>query len=58
MAYNRHMDKNKAIQLAGSQIELAKILGISQAAISQWKDIPQARVWQLQILHPEWFINC
>ena len=58
MAYNIHMDKNKAIQLAGSQIELAKILGISQAAISQWKDIPQARIWQLQILHPEWFINC
>ena len=57
MAYNRHMDKNKAIRLAGSQIELAKILGISQAAISQWKEIPQARVWQLQLLHPEWFLN-
>jgi len=51
------MDKNKFIALAGSQYELAKLLGISQAAVSQWKTVPQARVWQLKLLKPEWFDN-
>jgi predicted transcriptional regulator len=49
------MDKHKFIALAGSQDELAKLLGISQAAVSQWKTVPKARVWQLQLLKPEWF---
>ena len=48
--------KEEAIRFAGSQTELAKILGISQAAISQWKTIPKARIWQMQFLHPEWFL--
>tara|TARA_R110000868_G_scaffold66695_1_gene198502 strand:- start:473 stop:631 length:159 start_codon:yes stop_codon:yes gene_type:complete len=52
------MNKEQAIKLAGNQNKLAKILGISRCAVSQWKEIPQARVWQLQLLHPEWFINC
>jgi len=51
------MDKNKFIALAGSQIELAKLLGISQAAVSQWKTVPQARIWQLKLLKPDWFIE-
>jgi predicted transcriptional regulator len=49
------MNKNKFIALAGSQRELAKILGISQAAVSQWKTVPQQRIWQLMILQPNWF---
>jgi DNA-binding XRE family transcriptional regulator len=50
------MKKSLAIKLAGSQVELGKILGITQAAIAQWEDdIPQARVWQLKVLKPEWF---
>jgi predicted transcriptional regulator len=49
------MNKNKFIALAGSQHELAKILGISQAAVSQWKTVPQQRIWQLMILQPNWF---
>jgi predicted transcriptional regulator len=49
------MDKNKFIALAGSQSDLAKLLGISQAAVSQWKTVPKARVWQLKLLKPEWF---
>lgn len=49
------MDKQKLIFLAGSQVELAKLLGISQAAVSQWKKVPQARIWQLQVLKPSWF---
>jgi predicted transcriptional regulator len=50
------MDKQKFIALAGSQSDLAKLLGISQAAISQWKKVPQARIWQLKLLKPEWFL--
>jgi len=51
------MDKNKLIAFAGSQTELAKLLGISQAAVSQWKTIPTGRFYQLMVLRPEWFIN-
>jgi hypothetical protein len=49
------MDKNKFIALAGSQSELAKLLGISQAAVSQWKKIPTGRLYQLMVLRPKWF---
>jgi predicted transcriptional regulator len=49
------MDKQKFIALAGSQSNLAKLLGISQAAISQWVKVPQARIWQIKLLKPEWF---
>jgi len=51
------MDKNKFISLAGSQTELAKLLGISQAAVSQWKTIPTGRLYQLMVLRPDWFIE-
>jgi len=56
VAYNAHMDKNIFIKLAGSQVELGRILGIKQSAISQWKTVPQARIWQLKVLKPEWFL--
>jgi DNA-binding transcriptional regulator YdaS (Cro superfamily) len=50
------MSKEFAIYKAGSIGALAKLLGISRAAISQWgATIPQARAWQLKALHPEWF---
>jgi DNA-binding transcriptional regulator YdaS (Cro superfamily) len=50
------MEKNQAIKLAGSQVELAKLLGISQPAVSAWKvAVPKARVWQLKVLRPDWF---
>jgi DNA-binding transcriptional regulator YdaS (Cro superfamily) len=49
------MTKEKAIFYAGSQSELAKILGISRGAVAQWKNIPKARIWQLQLLKPSWF---
>jgi predicted transcriptional regulator len=50
------MEKTTAIKLAGSQTALASLLGISQAAISQWGDrVPENRVWQLKVLKPEWF---
>ena len=55
LMYNAGMEKQRFITLAGSQRELAKLLGISQAAVSQWKVIPVARVWQLKVLRPNWF---
>ena len=51
------MSKDKFIALAGSQRELAKMLGISQAAVSQWKAVPQQRIWQLKVLRPDWFVK-
>jgi predicted membrane protein len=51
-----NMKKQYAIEKAGSRRALSEILGISQAAISMWgENIPQARVWQLKTLRPEWF---
>ena len=55
--YNVLMNKDKFIVLAGSQTELAKILGIHQSAVSQWKAVPQARIWQLMVLRPDWFLK-
>ena len=49
------MDKQTAITLAGSQSELARILGIKRAAVWQWKAIPPLRIYQLKELRPEWF---
>jgi len=53
--YTCQMDKQKAITLAGSQSELARILGITRAAVHQWKTIPTGRLYQLMVLKPEWF---
>jgi predicted transcriptional regulator len=53
--YDVGMNKQDLIKLAGSQRELAKLLGISQPAVSSWKQVPQARIWQLKVIKPEWF---
>jgi DNA-binding transcriptional regulator YdaS (Cro superfamily) len=50
------MDKEKAIRLAGSQSELARLLKIERSAVSHWKKIPQGRIYQLMVLRPEWFV--
>ena len=50
------MDKKQLIEKAGSQVALARLLGVSQAAISQWKGIPEGRLWQLKAIKPEWFV--
>jgi len=49
------MDKQTAVRLAGSQSELARILGIKRAAVSHWKTIPPLRIYQLKELKPDWF---
>jgi DNA-binding transcriptional regulator YiaG len=51
------MDKQKAITLAGSQSELARILGITRAAVHNWKAIPTGRLYQLMVLRPDWFLD-
>jgi predicted transcriptional regulator len=50
------MTKQRLIELAGSQGQIARLLGISQAAVSMWKEIPEKRIWQLKLLKPEWFL--
>jgi DNA-binding transcriptional regulator YdaS (Cro superfamily) len=54
--YNNTMTKQQLVQLAGSQSELAKILGINRAAVCQWKTVPELRLRQLKDLKPEWFV--
>ena len=49
------MTKQDLIKLAGSQNKLAQLIGVSQAAVSQWKEVPQSRIWQLKLLKPKWF---
>jgi hypothetical protein len=51
------MTKEQAITLAGTAMALSKILDIKRQAISQWTEIPPARLWQLKVLRPEWFKN-
>jgi biotin operon repressor len=51
------MTKEKIIQLAGSQSELARLLKISRAAVSMWKNVPELRMRQLKDLRPEWFVS-
>ena len=55
VAYNCKMTKQQLIKKAGSRKALAELLGISLAAISQWKKVPQARLWQAKDLRPGWF---
>jgi len=48
-------DLDIIIAKAGSKTALAKLLGVTKAAISHWKFIPEKRIWQLKVLRPEWF---
>ncbi|WP_072092125.1 Cro/CI family transcriptional regulator [Trabulsiella odontotermitis] len=45
------MKKTKAIELAGSKANLARLLKVSKGAVSQWGDeIPELRALQLEKL--------
>ena len=55
MSYNYNMEKQRAIELAGSASKLAKLLGVERQSVHKWKLIQQGRVWQLKVLKPEWF---
>jgi DNA-binding transcriptional regulator YdaS (Cro superfamily) len=49
------MSKNDAISKAGSQTALARLLGVTRGAVSQWKQLPKGRLYQLMVIKPEWF---
>ncbi len=50
------MDKETAINNAGSVQKLAELLGIKHQAIYAWgKKVPLLRLYQLKELCPEWF---
>ena len=43
------MKKAEAIELAGSKAKLARLLKVSQGAVSQWgEEIPELRALQLE----------
>ena len=50
------MNTQNAIQLAGSKAKLARLLGVSRAAVTQYHAVlPPKRVDRLRQAHPEWF---
>jgi DNA-binding transcriptional regulator YdaS (Cro superfamily) len=49
------MTIEQAIALAGTKSALARILGVTRGAVSQWKALPQGRLYQLMVVRPEWF---
>jgi hypothetical protein len=50
------MKTSTAITKAGSAANLARLLGITQAAVCHWGErLPEQRVWQLMLLKPDWF---
>jgi predicted transcriptional regulator len=49
------MTKQEAIERAGSQSALARLLGVTRGAVWQWKELPEGRMYQLMVLRPEWF---
>jgi hypothetical protein len=50
------MNTQTAIQLAGSKAKLARLLGVSRAAVTQYHAVlPPKRVDRLRQAHPEWF---
>lgn len=52
------MKTEYAIQKAGSKSALARILGVTKGAISQYGlNLPEGRTWQLRCIRPEWFNN-
>lgn len=54
--YTIGMDINKIIMNAGSQSELARMLGVERGAVWLWKRngvIPKSRLWQIQLHFPE-----
>jgi transcriptional regulator with XRE-family HTH domain len=51
------MEIKEIITKAGSQSELARLLGVSRGAVWLWTrdGLPKSRVWQLKLMRPEWF---
>ena len=50
------MTKTQAIAKAGSAARLARLLGISKSAVSQWPEtIPELQRYRLREMRPKWF---
>jgi DNA-binding transcriptional regulator YdaS (Cro superfamily) len=49
------MTIEQAAELAGSKAALARLLGVTRGAVSQWEKLPKGRLYQLMVLRPEWF---
>lgn len=50
------MKKSDAVKLAGSQSDLARLLGITPQAVSKWPpEVPPLQVYRLRELRPRWF---
>jgi predicted transcriptional regulator len=49
------MNIEKAIELAGTKAALARLLGVTRGAVSQWAKLPNGRLYQLMVIKPEWF---
>jgi len=50
------MDINNLIKAAGSQSELARMLGVERNTVWLWKQngvVPKSRIWQIQLFFPE-----
>jgi DNA invertase Pin-like site-specific DNA recombinase len=53
---NAFMNIDQIINKVGSQTELARLLGVKRTTVWLWKKngkIPQSRIWQMQLNHPE-----
>ena len=49
--YIQPMTKTEAIQYYGTHAKLARALGISRQAVTDWGDrIPEGRQWQLEVV--------
>ena len=49
------MTIENAIKLAGSKAALGRLLSVTRGAVSQWKQLPKGRLYQLMIIKPDWF---
>jgi DNA-binding XRE family transcriptional regulator len=51
------MNKKRAVELAGSQAALARLLGVTKQAVNQWPEgrMPELQVYRLRDLKPRWF---
>ena len=44
------MKKDEVLAYYGTQVQLAKTLGITQAAVAQWREVPMLRQYQIERL--------
>lgn len=49
------MTTEQAVEFAGSKAALARLLGVTRGAVSQWVQLPKGRLYQLMVMKPEWF---